>query len=82
MAEHNNLTAAETADHYRTNENTLKHWRYIGYGPRWIKAGRHVLYPRDEIERFDAQLTRESAVPARERVGVQFTRGGGRARAG
>jgi hypothetical protein len=82
MAEHANLTAAEAADHYRTTENTLKHWRYTRYGPRWIKVGKHVLYPRDEIQRFDAQLAREATAPARERVEAQLARGGDRARAG
>jgi hypothetical protein len=56
MAEHNNLTPAEAADHYRTTEDTLRHWRYTGYGPQFIKVGKHVLYPRAEIERFDRQL--------------------------
>jgi hypothetical protein len=56
MAEQAHLTPAEVADHYRTNENTLKHWRYKRYGPRPIKVGKHVLYPRAEVERFDRQL--------------------------
>jgi hypothetical protein len=82
MAEHSNLTPAEAADHYRTSEKTLKYWRYSGYGPRFIRVGKHVLYPRTGIEQFDAQLAREAAVPARERVDAQLARGGGRARAG
>lgn len=66
MAEQVNLTPAEVAEHYRTNESTLKHWRYKRYGPRFITVGRHVLYPKTEVERFDRQLAT----------------GGGRARAG
>lgn len=56
MAEQKHLTPAETAAHYRTTEATLKYWRYRKYGPAFIRAGKHVLYPRDEIERFDRQL--------------------------
>lgn len=56
MAEHSHLTPAEVAEHYRTTVNTLKHWRYKRYGPRFITVGKHVLYPRAEVERFDRQL--------------------------
>jgi Helix-turn-helix domain len=61
MAEHGYLTPAETADHYRTTEDTLRYWRYSGYGPGFTRAGKHVLYPRAEIERFDRQLAQQAA---------------------
>jgi hypothetical protein len=31
---------------------TLRAWRTKGYGPRFVKFGRHVLYPEDAAERF------------------------------
>lgn len=49
------LTTAEVAEHYRTAAETVRYWRYVGYGPRGAKVGRKVLYPRAEIERFDAE---------------------------
>lgn len=50
------LTTTEVAEHYRTVESTIRYWRHIGYGPRGVKAGRSVLYPVDEVERFDEEL--------------------------
>ena len=29
---------------------TLAQWRYLGKGPRYVKAGKHVLYRRSDIE--------------------------------
>lgn len=54
------LTTAEVAERYRTAEATVRYWRHTGYGPKGVKAGRRVLYPLDEIERFDAQLRKQS----------------------
>ncbi len=34
---------------------TLRRWRAIGYGPKWHKFGRHVLYREDASERFLAE---------------------------
>ncbi len=34
---------------------TLRRWRERGYGPRWQKFGRHVLYREDASERFLAE---------------------------
>lgn len=50
------LTTAEVAKRYRTSPDTVRYWRHTGYGPRGIKVGRRVLYPAQEIERFDAEL--------------------------
>lgn len=30
-------------------ESTLSEWRGAGVGPRWVKIGRRVMYPREEI---------------------------------
>lgn len=62
MAEHSYLTPAEAADHYRTTEDTLRYWRYKGKGPKFIRAGARVLYPRAEIERYDRQLACDAAI--------------------
>ena len=54
------LTLAEVAAHYRTTEGTVRYWRHLGRGPQGVKLGTRVLYPRAEVERFDAQLAAEA----------------------
>lgn len=56
------LTPEEVAEHYRVALATVRYWRHIGYGPRGAKVGRHVRYPRSEVERFDREC--EAATPA------------------
>jgi len=56
VAEQSFLTIAEVAGHYRTTVATVRHWRLTGYGPRGAKVGARVLYPVEEIRRFDAEL--------------------------
>ncbi len=34
---------------------TIRRWRRQGYGPRWAKFGRFVLYAEDANERFIAE---------------------------
>lgn len=58
------LTLAEVAEHYRTTDGTVRYWRHIGYGPKGVKLGTRVLYPRAEIERFDRQLAEQAGAAA------------------
>ena len=44
------LTGEEVADLLRTNRQTLRYWRHIGYGPRSFKVGRHVLYAKEDVD--------------------------------
>lgn len=53
------LVTAELAERYRTAESTIRYWRMIGYGPKGVKVGRKVLYPIDEVERFDKVLAEQ-----------------------
>jgi predicted site-specific integrase-resolvase len=39
---------------------TLERWRVEGNGPTYVKAGRRVLYRRDDVERLLAEGTRHS----------------------
>ena len=50
-------TTPEVAAHYRQPDSTIRYWRMIGFGPRGVRAGKRVLYPAAEIERFDRELT-------------------------
>jgi hypothetical protein len=55
------LTLPEVAERYRTTAPTARYWRHVGYGPKGVKIGTRVLYPRAEIERFDRELAAEAA---------------------
>jgi hypothetical protein len=43
------LTPAELAELLRTTTNSLSQDRYLGKGPRFVRAGRRILYPRDAV---------------------------------
>ena len=62
MAEHepDYLTLTEVAERYRTTEATVRYWRRNGDGPKGVKLGTRVLYPRAAIEQFDRELQRLS----------------------
>jgi hypothetical protein len=53
-------TTTEVAKYYRTADATVRYWRHVGKGPRGVKVGRRVLYPTNEIERYDAELMQEA----------------------
>jgi predicted DNA-binding transcriptional regulator AlpA len=46
------LTERETAPLLRLTVKTLQSWRALKKGPRFVRVGRRVLYPRAEIEHF------------------------------
>jgi hypothetical protein len=53
------LTVPELAEYYRTTVPVVRYWRHTGYGPKGVKLGSRVLYPRSEIERFDKELKQQ-----------------------
>lgn len=57
-------TTAEVAQRYRAAESTVRYWRHIGYGPRWVKVRRRVLYSEAELARFDSALNSQTASAA------------------
>lgn len=54
------FTTEELATWYRTAPSVIRYWRQSGYGPKGIKVGRRVLYPREQIEAFDRQLAEQT----------------------
>jgi DNA-binding transcriptional MerR regulator len=50
------LTVEEAAPLLRMTPRGLQCWRSKGYGPKAIRVGRQMLYPRDEIARFIREL--------------------------
>lgn len=47
-------TQHELAGRWRLSGRTLEKWRQAERGPRWLRVGGRVLYPADEVERFEA----------------------------
>jgi hypothetical protein len=76
MPDNKFLTAQEVSDRYRgeITVGTLRNWRAMRIGPAFVKIGKAVLYPVDELEAWDKQnmvvcrTSRSSQVNAREQV--------------
>jgi hypothetical protein len=49
------LTLNEVIERYRgqISEGTLRNWRSMKVGPLFLKVGKAVLYPLDELDRWD-----------------------------
>ena len=62
------MTTAEVAERFRTTPETVRWWRFAGYGPPSIKVGKRALYAVEDIEAFEAQLRAEAAEKRRNRV--------------
>ena len=70
------LTAQEVSERYRgeITVGTLRNWRAMRIGPAFVKIGKAVLYPIDELDAWDKQnmvvcrTSRSSQVNAREQV--------------
>ncbi len=75
------LTIEEVAERYRVKVPTVRHWRTIGVGPRGVHAYGSkgpLMYPREEIQRYDAELLAQAA--GEIQPAVMTTRRGRRAR--
>jgi predicted site-specific integrase-resolvase len=55
-----NLLPQEAADRLRVSKGTLANWRTSGYGPRFVKFGRRVLYPETELAAFEQKNLRSN----------------------
>lgn len=54
------LTPAELAERLHASPATLAGWRYKGTGPKFIKAGRMVLYRVADVDAWLTEKTRQS----------------------
>ena len=50
------LTPAEAAEFLRLSPETLRVWRHLGLGPRYLKMGRAVRYCRDHLEKWIQEI--------------------------
>ncbi len=53
------LTAEEVSERYRRQISigTLRNWRAMRIGPAYVKIGKAVLYPIEELEAWDRKNT-------------------------
>ncbi len=49
---HDLMTTREAAALLRISKATLDRWRAEGRGPRYVRIGARVFYPRAELDRF------------------------------
>ena len=49
------LTLEKVVERYRgqVSEGTLRNWRSMRIGPSFIKIGKAILYPLEELDRWD-----------------------------
>lgn len=50
------MTTRELAVHLRTSEEAVRQMRHRGTGPRGMRRGRHVLYPRAGVQAWEQAL--------------------------
>lgn len=62
---HDLLTERESSPFLRVTIKTLQAWRQLRKGPRFVKVGRRVFYPRVELEKFLSDNLVETAVSGR-----------------
>jgi hypothetical protein len=63
------LTPEEVSERYRghVTVGTLRNWRSMRTGPAFVKIGKAVLYPVDELDKWDRQNLIMCASPSMRR---------------
>lgn len=49
------LKPTETADRLRCTVGTLANWRSRGIGPTYVRIGRSILYPLENLIAYEAE---------------------------
>ena len=55
------LNDTDTAKLLHIKPATLRQWRMVGKGPKYSKMGKLVLYKRQTVERYLAELPEHSS---------------------
>jgi hypothetical protein len=45
-------TPLELSEFLDVADRTLTQWRWLGKGPRWVRVGRHIRYPRGDTQEW------------------------------
>jgi excisionase family DNA binding protein len=51
-----NLDDVEVAAYLNVSVSTVRRWRRIGGGPRWVRIGSSIRYPRPDLETYLVSL--------------------------
>lgn len=54
------ITTKELSKRWKINPNTIEHWRAVGFGPKFIRIGRKILYSLNSISEFEQMNTAEN----------------------
>jgi hypothetical protein len=57
------LTTAELSERFHITPKTALRWRHEGNGPGHVRAGKKILYPISEVERYERELAAEAGLP-------------------
>ena len=57
------LTTAEVSERFRITAKTALRWRQHGTGPGHARAGKKILYPISEVERYERELAAAAGLP-------------------
>jgi Helix-turn-helix domain len=70
MSDNKFLTAEEVSERYRgsISVGTLRNWRAMRIGPTFVKIGKAVLYPTNELDAWDQKNTVSCRASARPNV--------------
>jgi hypothetical protein len=73
MSDRKFLTAEEVSERYRgsVSVGTLRNWRAMKIGPTFVKIGKAVLYPTNELDAWDQRNT----VTCRASKGLHMDKG-------
>jgi predicted DNA-binding transcriptional regulator AlpA len=44
------LSPGDVSEQLKITQHTLRQWRWLGKGPRWLKVGRHVRYRQSDLD--------------------------------
>lgn len=64
-------TTKDIADNCGIKEGTLAYWRSAGIGPKFVKVGRTVMYPKEQMIAYFAQHLYQCTTEYEEEVGVR-----------
>lgn len=65
-----NMSENELAQKWGISPKTLQRWRSEGRGPRYLKLSKRVIYPIDEIQKFESHSLYASTSERASDVGV------------
>lgn len=63
-------TTKDIADNCGIKEGTLAYWRSAGIGPKFVKVGRVVMYPKEQMIAYFAQHLYQCTAEYEEEAGA------------